>query len=75
MTMRFWLSFFIAALKAWLGIKADIHDREQQEVGTTKQQNDDLRADLAAQERINQADASAPTTDGEWNNAANRGEL
>ena len=40
-----------------------------------KQVNADLTADLQAQVRINQADASAPTTDAEWNNAANREEL
>jgi hypothetical protein len=66
---------FIAALKAWFTFSADQHDKEQQEVGETKQANADLKAGLAAQERINQAQVNAPTTDAQWNEAAGKGDL
>jgi hypothetical protein len=39
------------------------------------QENADLKADLAAQQRINQAQVSAPTTDAEWDKADEEGTL
>jgi hypothetical protein len=69
--MPLWISALIAAFKAWLGFR----NKEQQDVGATKQQNADLRAGLAAQERINQAEANAPKTDADWHDAASKGEL
>lgn len=38
------MNWLIALIRAWLGITAEIKQKQQQEVGIVKQQNSDLTA-------------------------------
>jgi hypothetical protein len=57
-----WLSWFIAILRASLGIEADIRQRQEEHVGKVIQQNTDLKAEAAHDDVALKADADAPTT-------------
>ena len=60
--MPSWLTAFIAILRAWLGIKAEIQQKQQQHAGKLEQQNADLKAEAAVDAAALQADANAPAT-------------
>jgi hypothetical protein len=45
-TIPAWLSWLIALLHAWLGIRADIQQKQAEHVGEVVQQNADLTAEL-----------------------------
>jgi hypothetical protein len=55
-----WITTFIAILRAWLGIEADIKEKQQEHTGEVIQQNADLQAQVAREESALKADANAP---------------
>jgi hypothetical protein len=57
-----WLSWLIAIIRAWLGIEADIKQKQAEHVGEVIQQNADLNATVAHDEAALKADANAPTS-------------
>ena len=57
-----WLSWLIALLRAWLGIKAEIQEKQEEHAGELEQQNVDLKAEVAADQAALKADAIAPAT-------------
>ena len=59
-----WLGIIWSAFLDVTGITAWLHNREQQKIGEQKQQNADLKADLAVQQRVNAAEANLLDTQG-----------
>jgi hypothetical protein len=68
------LSWIIAIIRGWLGIRADIQQKEQEHVGEVMQQNADEKARADADESALKADANAPRSKADKLAALLRGE-
>jgi hypothetical protein len=69
-----WLSAFIAIIRAWLGVRAEIQQKQQEHVGEVIQQNADLQATVAREDAALKADANAPRSKADKLAALLRGE-
>ena len=74
MTFPAWISALIALFRTWLGIEAEIKQKQQEHVGEVIQQNADLRAGIAADQAALKADANAPRSKADKLAALLRGE-
>ena len=72
--MLSWTSSLIALLRAWLGIRAEIQQKQEEHVGEVIQQNADLKAKSDADEAALKADANAPRSKADKLAALLRGE-
>jgi hypothetical protein len=55
------MTWLIALIRAWLGLNAEIKQKQQQEVGIVKQQNSDLTAAVKILEEQNKALTNEPS--------------
>lgn len=59
------LSWLISTIRAWLGIEAEIKEKQAEHTGEALQQSRDLTAEIARDEAALKADAAAPATKAE----------